>query len=250
MNDPKPCRYCGRLERTVEHALASQLADLIPQPEAMTAERLAVAESIMLLSGWDTQTPAAVKVRDFCSQCNSGFMSDLDTRVKAQFAKLCRGEGLVLDQSAVDGWSSWIAKQYLSYQSAYPEDYSDPDAYHAFFSDHGPVPEMQIYVGLGAGLPWPHLHARRPIFARPMFDPGSDERRIGLQIWTATYGQLIVQVLYAHLPELRTPLRDVDGTVARLWPDPQASIDLTTMPRSDAAGLAELTKARRLFGLG
>lgn len=249
MSGPESCRYCNEPKRTKEHALAKQLAALIPQPAKMTAERVAVAAAATdVLSEWQTSTPASVEVRDFCAGCNSGFMNDMDHSVKAEFAQLCQGNALVLDAEAIDRWARWITKQYFSYQAAYPEDYSQAPDYRAFYRDRRPSPDMHVYVGLGDALPWPHIHARRPLFLSPLFsEPAEDQREVGLQVWTAAYGQLVVQVVHLHDSQIVVPLRGADQPVGRLWPDPPPEVDLNGLARLDEAGLAALTKLQPLL---
>lgn len=249
MSAPKLCRYCDRAERTKEHALAQQLAGLIPQPPTMTAERRTVtATGGELLSAWHPSTPASVEVRDFCSGCNGGFMNDMDHSVKAEFEQLCRGNALILHSEAIERWAAWTTKQYFSYQPAYPEDYSRNADYHAFYRSRRPLTDMHVYLGLGDGLPWPHLHGRRPMFLSPVLSkPGDVEREVGLQVWTAAYCQLVVQVVHLHDNRLPVPLRGADQPAVRLWPDPPPVVDLQTRARIDEAGLATLTKLKPLL---
>lgn len=179
------CRYCGASDRTREHALATQLATLIPQPESMTAERVRVErEASETLSEWTTPTPANVIVRDFCSGCNSGWMNELDWAIKSDFAELCAGRALTLDSDRIALWSSWVVKQFFSYSAAYPDDYSRPMDYRAFYASRTPLPGMHVYIGLGADLPWPHIHLQRPMFVAPALRVDAADRRVGLQLWT------------------------------------------------------------------
>jgi hypothetical protein len=246
--DPKGCRYCDTAERTREHALASQLAELIPQPPSMTAERLRIASGTAeSLSEWTTSTPANVVVRDFCGDCNSGWMNDLDTAIKAEFADLCRGTPVMLDTGGIEQWRRWIVKQYLSYLGAYPEDYSRPADYQAFYGTREPLPGMQVYLGLGADLPWPHIHGQRPLFLSPLFSTDPAERRLGLQLWTAGYGQLAIQVVHVYDPQFDARRRPDSQPVVRLWPDPPDALDLSRPLRLDTDGFAKLTKHRPLF---
>jgi hypothetical protein len=195
------CRYCGTSDRTREHALARQLAGLIPQPESMTAERLRIGRGTTEhLSDWTTSTPASVVVRDFCGRCNSGWMNDLDSAIKPEFAEFCVGRARSLDTDGLARWSSWVVKQYFNYAAAYPDDYSRPSDYRAFYETRRPLPGMQVYIGLCSDPFWQHIHGQRPMFLSPIFDADSAEQRVGLQLWTAGYGQLAIQVLHVHDP--------------------------------------------------
>lgn len=246
--DQQGCRYCDRSDRTREHALARQLAELVPQPSTMVAERLRVGfDGTERLSAWPTSTSANVVVRDFCSDCNGGWMNDLDSAIKAEFRDLCRGIPVTLEADAIERWTQWIVKQYFSYQAAYPDDYSRPADYHAFFDLRRPLPGMQVYVGLGRGLAWPHIHGQRPLFVSPLFSVDSAEKQLGLQVWTAGYGQLAIQVVHVNDPQITIRTRPETQPVARLWPDPEGPVELERLERLDEFGFARLTMHQPLF---
>jgi hypothetical protein len=147
MTATKGCRYCTGAKLTIEHALATQLAELITSPASLTAERARVGKTIEPLSQWTAKGLDSVEVRDFCAECNSGFMNDFDHGVKAQFATPCSGSPAELDQDAIGRWAGWAVKQYFSYQCAYPEDLSRPEDFHWFYEHRRPLAGMQVLPG-------------------------------------------------------------------------------------------------------
>jgi len=242
MNDgSEGCRYCGRTPRTKEHALAKQLAELLPQPVSMTAERIQLdSDGETLLSSWTTTTPASVVVKDFCTMCNGGFMNSIDSAIKDEFAQLVNGSPIVLDGPAIARWAAWATKQALSYQAAYPEDLSDPGDYTRFYGLQEPLPHSFIHLGRSsAPLPWVHFHARRPMWLTELF---GEERRCGLQVWIAVYGHLVVRVILVHEEQAVSLVMADDGRLVRLHPDPATEVDLGALPPMDERHVAEVSK--------
>src|SRR5260370_39603513 len=93
-------------------------------------------------------------------------------------------------------------------RAAYPDDYSQPADYHAFYRDRRPLAGMHVYFAFATELPGPHFHARRPMFLTPVPTATDADRRAGLQVWTAAYGQLVVQVVPSQDARLTIPVRD------------------------------------------
>lgn len=104
------------------------------------------------------------------------------------------------------------------------------------------MPEMHIYIGLGDALPWPHIHARRPLALSPFPNLSASQDEIGLQVWTAAYGQLVVQVVHRQDSTFSVPLRPDDQAVRRLYPDSPPTIDLGAASRIHGSDLATLSK--------
>jgi hypothetical protein len=244
------CRYCESPHLTKEHALAKQLADLIPRPASMTAERLRLADAqTETLSEWATRSAAYVEVRDFCKSCNGGFMADLDTAIKSEFAELVVGTAVTLFSDSIARWAAWATKQFLSYQAAYPDDLSRPDDFHTFFRTRKPLPETHIYLGVTADVPWPHLHSRRPLWGSlPSSEVQTIERWVILQIWTAVYGHLVIQVVQRQDPRIHVPLRPAGWSLAKIHPDAAPSVVTRDLRSLTVASIGTLTKIETLLG--
>jgi|GEM_PF-5663614 len=243
---PEGCRYCGRNPLTREHALASQLAALIPSPQSMTSERVTVgAQGAEILSSWSAANAAQVVVREFCEGCNGGWMNDLDTAVKPSFAEMVIGNTVHLERIEARIWATRVVKQFLSYQASYPDDLSSPDEYRLFYSTRKPLDGQQVYLGIGTSLPWVHLHGRRALWATT----NGGERKCVLQLWTAVYGQLVVQIVAPQSASLRIPMRAVDGKMSVLWPIADSHVQPGGRGRLSKDEVAELTMLQPLLEL-
>lgn len=207
----------------------------------MTSERIQLdGDRQSTLSKWSTPTAAAVIVKDFCEACNSGFMKDLDCAVKREFAQLACGSTTVLDGRRTAAWASWVTKQALSYQTAYPEDLSDPGMYTRFYRTREPLPLSFVQVGVCESvMPWVHLHARRPMW---LTDALGGQRRCGLQVWLAVYGQLVIRVVLTHEPAVVQLMAPDDRRLARLHPSPSDEVDLGSLPEITSEDVSELSK--------
>ncbi len=174
-------------------------------------------------------------------------MNDIDSAIKAEFAELVLGRPIVLAQEGIDRWARWITKIFLSYQTAYPDPLARPEDYTSFKATLSPLPGTQIYLTLGVDLPWPHLHTRRLMMASDPFDRTTQAP--AMQVWTAIYGQLVVQVIH-DLGLVPVPIREDDPSRVRLWPDPPARVDHGSLSQLNLEGVAELSKLGPLFDAG
>jgi hypothetical protein len=109
------CSFCGEKRvLTLEHVLPDWLAGVFPRKGNVTNEFIGDE-----IKKWESKT-FQHKVRMACAQCNNGWMSELESRVKPLFKKL-----IALDQTTIESddqgtLSLWVQKTILMLNQATP----------------------------------------------------------------------------------------------------------------------------------
>ncbi len=133
-------------KRTREHALPSWLLEVLPGEGPLTHMRSATptgpAEQI-----WTTDKIDIV-VRRVCDPCNTGWMSELETKARPFLTPLIQGRGRALHRGGQSLLAAWSVKTALALQLTTP-DPAAPQEHYRYISTTG-IPPRQALVWLGA----------------------------------------------------------------------------------------------------
>jgi hypothetical protein len=105
---PNPCRFCGATDRQItrEHVWPAWLRDFLPKLTGPGhAERWSSASG---RERWQ-QKPLSATVREFCEDCNSGWMSELEYAAKPVVGPMVAGQTVKLDETAQEIVAKWVA---------------------------------------------------------------------------------------------------------------------------------------------
>lgn len=90
-----------------------------------------------------------VKVRAVCQECNSGWMSRLETKTKPIVRRLTQGPGSAPSSEEMETLSSWTHKTFLMYdlwETPLNRRYQSED-YENFYNIRRPPEDTRIYIG-------------------------------------------------------------------------------------------------------
>lgn len=89
-----------------------------------------------------------VQVKAVCRDCNSGWMSRLETDIEPIVSRLVRGRGVGLSPEEALTLSTWAHKTFLMYDlwEELPDRRYRQEDYHAFYAARLPQGELRLYI--------------------------------------------------------------------------------------------------------
>jgi hypothetical protein len=98
-----------------------------------------------------------------CSECNNGWMNDLDQEVAGLLCPMIKGEETVLMASAQLQISSWATKFALTIEAMFRDSQVPADVYTVFYDKRQPILGQVVHLGRYLGTE-DHIFGRRPIY--------------------------------------------------------------------------------------
>jgi hypothetical protein len=122
----RPCFFCGGEAKTKEHIFGKSLTDHVfgkvvtrLVTDRATGGRRYSEERQVLDEYW---TGAPTKTVSVCSDCNSGWMSDLESLCIGPLGRMAQGETVLLDPDTQENISRWAMKTAISWEAATREE--------------------------------------------------------------------------------------------------------------------------------
>jgi hypothetical protein len=172
------------------------------------------------------------KLREVCSACNSGWMSDIEQDVKLILLSLIRGENIILtpeDQAIICAWAMMITMvAEFTDRATISIPYGDRNN---LFNDKFPE-GWEIFLGKYNGNEWKQRYFHtgghiQSMYSRPqIFNPIYDS-----QTSTFVVGSLFLYVRSTQIPGFMFPC-NVNPTdyLERIYPLNEKNIDLSKKP--------------------
>ena len=111
---PSGCIFCGARPTTREHVISRWAAKVVKQDPRGIAEDSRHAH-LMVSEGktptrreWDSAQPVDFKANCVCSDCNSGWMEQIETAARRVVAPMIRGETVILSRADQDNVTRWL----------------------------------------------------------------------------------------------------------------------------------------------
>lgn len=235
------CIFCGSSGVTNEdviprwtHKVLRQLPQYLDQGFTRDTTKTKSEESgnwiRSIIRQWPSKNVPERSVRVACGPCNSGWMSQLETRCKSVLTPMILGRGKDLIPADQEAVSLWATKTAMVAQFLHPDRRCIPDEhYHDLFRSRQPRPDASIYLA--------HQYPDSARLVR--YDAGGFARPHGPgYVVTLALGELIIQVFthvrFAHLGYRLQPSDDT--YLRRIWPKADATVTWPPVRRIDDIG--------------
>lgn len=220
--DPKgrSCVFCGGRPVTNEHVWPRWVGELVQKHTGVSFFKTAIGDR-----RWDAPK-IDIQVRRVCDPCNTGWMSEIETRTKPILAPMIVGDPDTALLSPADqvGIASWAVKLALMLDFAHESDPIIPSSeYEHFYRLRHPRGGTVVWLGAYLGSQWgawarrESLHLRRRAF-KAHFPPPETPN---LYILTLAVYRVVFQVVHYFERQSVEIAEAWPGTDAliRLWPN-------------------------------
>jgi hypothetical protein len=134
--------------------------------------------------------------RRFCEDCNTGWMSRLETASKGSLGRMIKGEAIRLDRDAQGTLAFWVAKTTLAFESIEPEThrFAERELFRRLYELQEAPPDLQIWLARrGDGdIAWRRSHSLR--------DNEGADAGFGS---TLSLGDLVIHAVWHPAPQRR-----------------------------------------------
>jgi hypothetical protein len=208
--------FCGATGVTKAHVFAKSWTSLFDEPngthehevvhhytDPTTAERrvLKRAKTFALIS------------RKVCGACNSGWLNDLETRVRPLMAHFAANTPITLDAEQQADLALWSLAAALIAMSNDPEaaEFANPAIAREIFREQCPPDDLNVWLGANSHgeMAWFRAHSLNLAPAPEQSGP-----------WGATisFGYAVIHMVFHGLPNQRIRLRhDAQRSLRRIW---------------------------------
>jgi hypothetical protein len=166
------------------------------------------------------------KIKAVCMECNTGWMSRMETAVKPILIPLLLGQPTLLTGESRKTLTEWIVLKVLvsehnSIQRSPPDPIFDQQARNRFKATSAIPPSFRIWIGMHNGTKWQSAFHRHSTGLLPFESPlPSDTTRKNTQTITFGLGRLLIYVFATTSIELYAmyELRRLSPHLRILWP--------------------------------
>jgi hypothetical protein len=235
---PSVCIFCQGTPLNSEHAWGKWLRPFFPA-SAPNYRKLSVIEH-RDRSDFEIRTragdPKSLKVRCVCCDCNSGWMSELQSAAKPIGIPLALGKPGLLDAGKLLTLATWITMLTITSEYSNPRMVAIPqtDYDHVYKKKYAPQ-HFRIWIGHLAPNQWPSIYIHHPL---AIVEPETEEERNSLdavlsklntQSSTFAFGQLFVHVISISAPNVDLLQRwqmppPCAAALREIWPLPGHNI--------------------------
>ena len=150
----RSCVFCGSTPLTNEHVFPQWLDKVLPEQEPIRGHERRVVH----FDGGETQPPEPFErvsantltqttVKRVCTNCNSGWMNDLEGEAREPLSGLIQDTAEAIDERQARSVATWIAKTCLMAQLTEGESAAVPPAYYDWmYQTREPPPLMRIWI--------------------------------------------------------------------------------------------------------
>jgi len=210
----RACIWCGGTKRTREHVVPAWIGRELRQqhPGAQIAARYRLGNDVEART-WEDKDPFSIKVRRFCEECNSGWMSRLETAAQSHLLPLFGGANHTLSTAAQSIVAAWFFKMACVYDVVGPGDFVPSTHREAFFRTHQSPSGVVVHLAprhVGDELP-PVIQQR---LRKAQFEGGEIEAYKAV----IAIGYVIAQVIGFPGFESVEGTEDMASGATRIWP--------------------------------
>jgi hypothetical protein len=154
--------FCGKTPLTNEHVLPRWLRAAFPDADGRAIH---VRESLTNHHAREgSLLDATAKI--VCSGCNSGWMNDLEARVRAFLPRMIRGKQTMLGAKRQAALAAWCVKTAMMMQGTHPKEDQQAipvEDYAALFQDRQPNAMTTAWAGYLRDVPRPHPNVENAV---------------------------------------------------------------------------------------
>ncbi len=158
MKQSRPCIFCGGAGLSKEHLFADWLRELFPR----TNKDMHTFGTTKMWPNYTVERKqghsGSKKIREVCTVCNNGWISDLDNHAKLIASELIVGKPLRVNPDRQRTLATWLAKISMVGDHIERQRSKVSQEHRSYLRDNlSPPSTWQIWVSSYGGLRWHHL---------------------------------------------------------------------------------------------
>lgn len=208
--------FCGATGVTKAHVFAESWTSLFDEPND-TREHEVVHRYADPVTGEQRVLKRAktfaLKSRKVCGTCNSGWLRELEERVKPLMAAFAANSPIVLTRNEQADLALWATASSLIAMSLDPEAqaFADAELARRIYRDRRPTAGMDIWLGTNA-------HGEMGWFGSHTLNISQAPEHRGAWGASITFGYAVIHLVCHDLPNLRMRLKgDAHRSLRRIW---------------------------------
>lgn len=245
------CIFCGGTPLSKEHIWADWLREYIPRTDAKTDHNVSIVSGFVYekTKGKVDRPgdPHSQRLRVVCQQCNNGWMSEIQNRVKPNLSKLVVGEPADLTSMDRELLANWAVMFTYIWEQAEPKLItSTPQERRAFMETRSPPSGWTVWMAPYDGTLWKGRTWRRAGAT------GIDPSELTLhQSTTFVAGKIAFHTFSSSSLNVQSKLFAQDNSLYEVWPNAGNVLNFASKRKDpDLAELPNMFKrAQRYFGL-
>jgi len=213
---PGRCIFCASTGVTKAHIFAKSWTGLFDEPNE-TREHEVVHRYVDPETGEQRVTKRAktfaLVSRKVCGTCNSGWLNELEGRVKPLMADFAANRPVLLSPSEQTDLALWASVATLIAMSMDPAaaDFADPELARTIHRTRKPTVGMDIWLGANS-------HGEMGWFRSHSLNISPAPKRKGAWGATIAFGYAVIHLVCHDMPEQRMNLkRDARRSMRRVW---------------------------------
>jgi hypothetical protein len=260
------CIFCGEYGSSNEHIFPLWLKRYFPRDSKTTHNSVYYSWP----TGIITLSPKAdrknkqghvgsLKTKTVCKKCNTGWMHNLEDRVRPTLISLFQANTLRFTADLQSNIATWCVKTCMTAEQVHPNSAEFPQSDRTLLMERlAPPPNWFVWVGHYRGEAWQNLsygQNRGGLDSRPVAN--SEHARHSISASVMGIGRIIFLVVKTSAPDITQKLNGFElanpfnqPALPQIWPPKERSIVwplFTVMGDEEANGLANFFKTSGLF---
>ncbi len=151
--------------------------------------------------------------RKVCGRCNSGWLNELEARVRPIMAHFAANTSIMLNAEEQADLALWSVAAVLIAMSNDPDaaGFADPAIAHEIFRERHPPDDMNVWLGANS-------HGEMGWFRSHSLNLAPAPERTGAWGATISFGYAVIHMVFHGLPNQRMRLRhEAQRSLRRIW---------------------------------
>jgi hypothetical protein len=224
----RTCIFCGGGLLKREHLLPDWLRHVLPSDDPVVQFRQ-IGRDESDRCEWEKK-PFREKTRFVCKQCNSGWMSNLETASRPVLERAIRHEPCTFPDRDQAIAAAWAFKTCLVFQATQTRAGPIAPPLHFVYIRRNRTPPPQAASWIGSHYRARHdpvnsVYVQRPLALEPLDDKLEEDRNIGYLCFLAVGAVSFVVVAYRYRNRAQlTHEGPFDQAIDQIWPDPSRTL--------------------------
>jgi hypothetical protein len=217
--------FCGATGVTKAHVFAKSWTSLFDEPNDTREHEVVHRYEDPATGGRRVLKRAktfALISRKVCGACNSGWLSELEERVRPLMARFAANTPITLNAEEQADLALWAVAAALIAMSLDPDaaEFAAPGIAHEVFRERRPPAGIDVWLGANS-------HGEMGWFGSHSLNLAPAPEQTGAWGATITFGYAVIHMVFHGLPNQRMRLRaDAHRSLRRIW----ATLDRVVWP--------------------
>lgn len=199
----RACVFCGGGPLTKEHGMPKWIDHVLKGGQIwQTHLRGEVVDAVGRYNRQERghrKTVSGNEVRAFCKSCNTGWMSQLESRSLSIIGPMIQGHGIMLPRASQETVATWLLKTCLVHLAGSGNMWKEWEPeFQAFFAKQSPSEHHTISIGCFSGREWATLSHFQPLKLVETDNATGRTAPIDAYLATIAIGHFVGQVFYCR----------------------------------------------------